>query len=131
MRPAMILTTAMFMALAACASGPTQPTAFNGEATARLGETARIGDVSIRPVEVVQDSRCPVDVQCIHAGFFHVRVEIRTAREARTEVMELRRGIALEDARSLRLTEVTPARRTAPEQGPLDYRMTFALGPGD
>ena len=131
MRPAMIPTIAISMALAACVSTPAPPIVFNGEATARLGETARIGDVSIRPIEVVQDSRCPVDVQCVHAGVFHVRVEIRTAREARTEVMELRRGIALEDARSLRLTEVTPPRRAEPDQGPLDYRMTFTLGPGD
>ena len=104
---------------------------FDGEASARIGETARIGDVAIRPLEVVEDSRCPVNVACIHAGFLRVRVEIRTASEHRTETMDLRQGIALADARSLRLSEVTPPRRTDMPQAPLDYRLTFTLGPGD
>lgn len=119
------------LALTACATAPGAPLVFNGEASARIGETARIGDVAIRPVEVLEDSRCPVDVDCVHAGFFRVRVEIQTAGEHRTETMELRHGIALEDARSLRLSDVTPPRRTDWAPAPHDYRLTFTLGPGD
>lgn len=121
------------LALTACAASTDGggPTVFNGQATAGLNQTAEIGDVRIRPLEVLEDSRCPVDVNCVHAGFFRVRVEIRTDRESRTEVMDWNRGLALEDARSLRLTEITPERRHEGPQDPRPYRLTFTLGPGD
>lgn len=119
-------------ALAACAAGPAGPggPVFNGEATARVGETVSIGDVRITPLEVVEDSRCPTGVMCVHAGFFRVRTEIRTASERRTEIVEWNRGIALSDARSLRITEITPPRPQGPIQ-PSAYRITYTLGPGD
>lgn len=121
------------LALTACAATPPggTPTVFDGQATGRLGETIRIGDVAIRPLEVLEDSRCPEDVNCVHAGFFRVRVEIRTDREQRTEVMDLRQGIALEDARRLALTGVAPGRRAQPPPDLRPYRLTFTLGPGD
>lgn len=120
--------------LAACAAGPAQPyrpTVFSGEATARLGQTVAIGDVRLTPLEVVEDSRCPAEVMCVHAGFFRVRTEIRTARESRTEIVEWNRGLALEDARSLRITRISPERSQASPSGPGSYRLTYTLGPGD
>jgi hypothetical protein len=33
-----------------------------------LGETVRVGTMTATPRAVVEDSRCPVDVQCIQAG---------------------------------------------------------------
>lgn len=120
-------------ALAACAAGPhggPGPSQFSGEAEGRLGEVIRLHDLSLTPLEVVEDSRCPAEVMCVHAGFFRVRVEIRSGSEVRTEVMELGRGIALEDARRLALSQVQP-RREGPATAPADYRLTFTLGPGD
>jgi len=128
MRLALLAT----LALTACATPPpSQPVVFDGSATARLGQTVRIGDVAIRPLEILDDSRCPADVQCVQAGFFRVRVNITTAHEDRTEIMQLGRGLALEDARSLRLTGVEPTRGGGPPPLPGTYRMTFTLGPGD
>jgi len=129
----MPLALCLVLSLGACASRPIPvgPTVFNGEATAGLNQTAVIGDVRIRPLEVLEDSRCPEDVNCVHAGFFRVRVEIHTAREARTEVMEWNRGLALEDARSLRLTAISPRQRHSEPPDPRPYRLTFTLGPGD
>ena len=36
--------------------------------TLAAGEERRIGSVLVRFVEVKSDSRCPSDVQCVHAG---------------------------------------------------------------
>lgn len=127
----MRLALISLLALGACATAPTGSTVFDGQATARLGQTVSIGDVHIRPLEVTEDSRCPVEVQCIHAGYFRVRVDIQTAQEHRTEVMELNRGLALSDARSLRLTAAAPARSQERRPARADYRLTFTLGPGD
>lgn len=40
----------------------------NSVAHARLGQVAVLGDVSIAPIEVLEDSRCPETVQCVWAG---------------------------------------------------------------
>ena len=47
-----------------------------GVVTARLGQTARLGDVSVRPIAVTEDSRCPHDVECVWAGRLRLRVSI-------------------------------------------------------
>jgi hypothetical protein len=35
---------------------------------AALGETVRVGPLLATPRSVVEDSRCPYNVQCVHAG---------------------------------------------------------------
>jgi hypothetical protein len=41
-----------------------------------LGETAQLGDVSVKFNEVLEDSRCPKDVTCIWAGRARVQLEV-------------------------------------------------------
>lgn len=53
------------LALAGCAAGQL---AAPGTAEARLGEIARLGDLAVRPLAVIEDSRCPRDVTCVWAG---------------------------------------------------------------
>jgi len=45
------------------------------------GETAAVEDLSLRFVTVVEDSRCPVGVQCIRAGEGRVQLALRAGRE--------------------------------------------------
>jgi hypothetical protein len=60
--------------LAACAApapapqAPPEPAPAPGVVLAGLGETARLGDVTVRPIAVLKDSRCPQDVECVWAG---------------------------------------------------------------
>ena len=87
--------------LTACAgppgqSRPADPGYFSGQATAGLDEAIRIANLRIIPLEIVEDSRCPADVQCVWAGRLVARVQIQSPDFAtRTEAMELDRGIAL------------------------------------
>jgi hypothetical protein len=129
----MRLALVSVLMLAACAGSPQPggPVHFNGEAMGGVGETIRLHDLSIRTTEVLEDSRCPAEVQCVWAGRVVVRAEIRGQGWSRTEDLELGRGIALEDARALRLSTVTPSRsQGAPPQAGA-YRLTWSLGPGD
>jgi len=41
-----------------------------------LGETAKIGDATVKFVQVLEDSRCPLDVTCIWAGRARVQLEV-------------------------------------------------------
>lgn len=64
--------------LAACAVVPppdATPPAPSGSAVA-LGEKVRVGDVTVTPVAVVEDSRCPINARCIWAGRLVVRTQI-------------------------------------------------------
>jgi hypothetical protein len=48
-----------------------------GVVAAGIGETADLGDgLSVRPIAVIEDSRCPGDVTCVWAGRLRVRVAI-------------------------------------------------------
>ena len=38
------------------------------EGPVRLGETAAVDGPRVRPDRIIEDSRCPLDVQCIQAG---------------------------------------------------------------
>lgn len=47
---------------------------WTGLKDARLGHVADLGEAIAQPVEVVEDTRCPEDVDCVDPG--HVRIRI-------------------------------------------------------
>ncbi|WP_236546266.1 hypothetical protein [Stenotrophomonas sp. 364] len=66
MRPG-ALSALMAISLVGCAAaGPVARTPIEGPV--RLGEIAAVDGPRVRPDRVIEDSRCPADVQCIHAG---------------------------------------------------------------
>ncbi len=57
---------------------PPPPPVMWGSATATIGfgGQAMLGGVRIRPMAVIEDSRCPVNVRCVWAGRLILAVEI-------------------------------------------------------
>jgi hypothetical protein len=51
------------------------------------GETAEVGGLSVRFAQVVEDSRCPLGVQCIRAGEAKIQLALRTGDQRRTVVL--------------------------------------------
>ena len=76
-----------------------------GTVTARLGEEVQIGDIRMRPIEVLEDSRCPIDVTCVWAGRVRVRVAVGGAG---APVMELNQSVTVPGGRRLTLVAVAP-----------------------
>lgn len=69
------LAALMAISLAGCAAGgpvASQPI----EGPVRLGEIAAVDGPRVRPDRVMEDSRCPADVQCIQAGRLIVRATV-------------------------------------------------------
>ncbi len=89
-----------------------------GSIILKLGEKGVFRNISIKPIEVVEDSRCPQDVQCIWAGTLRVRTEIVSGLGKSEMVIELGQSITTE-AEEVSLTEAT--------LGPEDYKFTFAV----
>ena len=64
--------------LAACQVVPapdSTPPAPQGS-TVALGQSVQVGDLSVTPVGVVEDSRCPVNARCVWAGRLVVQTRI-------------------------------------------------------
>ena len=116
------------LALSACVTAAPPDRGGPLVATTRIGEPVRVDGLRVVPLAVLEDSRCPVDVQCIQAGT--VRIDARIRREGRVEVrqMELRKPIQV-FGRELVLAEVRPERRSDREISPGDYRFTFEMRP--
>jgi hypothetical protein len=76
-RRALILVLALFAATSLASCAATVPVARTlAEGPVRLGEIAAVDGPKVRPDRVIEDSRCPADVQCIQAGRLVVRATV-------------------------------------------------------
>ena len=95
-------------------------------ATPGLGQTGLVGGLWLRPLEIVEDSRCPALVRCVWEGRLVVRTEIRGP--GGTQVRELELGIpqAVGENRVALISAQPP--KATPEPIPAAaYRFTYAV----
>lgn len=85
-----------------------------GTVTARLGEEVQVGNVRVRPLAILEDTRCPIDLDCVHGGSFRLRVAVSGVGE--TE-MQLWRPLAIPGGEPLRLIAAAPPRWHQPPPG--------------
>jgi hypothetical protein len=97
--------------------------------TAALNE--RISDfaVYITPLEVVSDSRCPADVQCIQAGEVVLKVKLEDATHSEIVTMHQGSPVAFGN-KHVALMNVTPAKSSKTAIKLSDYRFTFSVAYG-
>jgi len=105
---------------------PTRSVTPDGRITLALGEKGSIGSVSLTVREVLEDSRCPADVECVWAGRVRVRASIESALGTADQLFTIGEPVTTE-AESMTLIEVTPGKlSTVPiEEG--KYRFTFKV----
>ena len=78
----------------------------------RIGSEKAAGraNIKIKFIEMIEDSRCPRDVQCIQAG--NARVRVRVTRNGRAETLVLNSNMQPESAvfagYEFKLTALTP-----------------------
>ena len=111
------------LALAACVT-PISESTTTGTPTAGFGQTANVGPLRVRPVKLIEDSRCPSDVQCVWAGRITVQAEIDGGAGA--EVAPLTLGILLDLGRfSVMLVSAEPGKLAGKQIERANYRFTF------
>ena len=117
------ITLLALLALAACTTVPdSNPDIANGP-TAPLGEVANLDGITVRPLEVVEDSRCPASVQCVWAGRVRIRADIGGAG-----ARELTLGEPAEvGGGTLTLVDVRPGKREPGAISSRDYQFTFTF----
>jgi len=85
-----------------------------GTVPAHLNEEVQIGDLRVRPLEVLEDSRCPPDVSCVWAGRVRLRVAVSGVGEP---VMEIGQPVNVAGGRRLTLVAVAPLNWAHPPAG--------------
>ncbi len=119
------------LALAGCAAAPgsasdieppRRPPELPGVAYGEVNEEIRVGNLSVRPLAVVEDSRCPSNVACVWAGRVVLRVSV-SGMNGPTTISSIE-PLALPGGGTLVLESVWPPRvHGEPPAGP--YRFGF------
>jgi hypothetical protein len=97
-----------------------------GVVTAGLGGTARLGDVAVRPLAILEDSRCPQDVDCVHAGRLRLRVAIAPGPAAAE--LALDEAYRLPNGGRITLVVAAPERWFNPPPAGIDIRAPWRFG---
>ncbi|WP_343055262.1 hypothetical protein [Sphingomonas aerophila] len=114
---------ALLLLLAGCAS--VRPT----EGPVRLGQIAAVSGPRVRADRVIEDSRCPVNTQCVWAGRLVVRVTVLGGLWSRQIDLTLGTPVNVADGQ-LTLIAATPEPRTGQSSKALPYRFTFQFQGG-
>ena len=95
------------------------------EGPVRLGQIAAVNGPRVRADRVIEDSRCPSDVQCVQAGRLIVQVTVFGGGWSRRLDLQLGVPVNVADG-SLALIEASPLPQTARQRGSRQpYRFTF------
>ena|SRR5688500_13670275 len=109
------------LALASCASVPRREYA-NGP-TAPLNEVATLDGLTVRPLAVVEDSRCPINANCVWAGRVRLRAEVSGGG-----IRELTLGEPQTvNGGTLTLVDVRPSKRLPEAIASREYQFTFTF----
>ena len=92
----------------------------------RIGQGASKSGVTVIPREIVEDSRCPADVQCIQAGTVRLRSLLSSALGEGEQIFELGQPITTE-AEQVTLVRVEPEQTVVTSISPQEYRFYFEV----
>lgn len=95
-----------------------------GNVTLRLNELATFRDISIRPLLIEEDSRCPNDVQCIQAGTVRVKIAVVSGAGTSESVLKLGQVFTTE-GKAILLENVLPVKNSKVITTAGDYRFVF------
>ena len=115
------VTLLALLALASCGTVPQREYA-NGP-TAPLNEVATLDGLTVRPIAVLEDSRCPASVQCVWAGRVRISAEVSGAG---TRELTLGESLTVSGG-TLTLVDVRPSKRTPEAIAPREYQFTFTF----
>jgi hypothetical protein len=95
------------------------------------GERVQVDGPAVTPVEVLEDSRCPADVQCVWAGRLRLRTTIHLGAGDRTRELVLGEPVPVADGLlELAGAWVEPATGAGVAITPADYRFAFRFDGG-
>jgi hypothetical protein len=112
--------------LAACVSTPLPEPIADGQPVG-LGETVQVGSLLATPRAVTEDSRCPVNVQCVWAGRVIVRTRIDGSGWSETVPLTFGEAYATHGT-TITLVSVRPDKYAQRDIPSAEYRFIFDGG---
>ena len=91
-----------------------------------LKQMAQFDGVSITPLEILEDSRCPVDVQCIWAGTSKVLLQTVSGLGTSTDTLALGDSLTTE-AERITFLSIMPERVSTETAKEDEYLLTFEV----
>ncbi|MFA6094688.1 MAG: hypothetical protein WC757_02265 [Candidatus Paceibacterota bacterium] len=98
-----------------------------GDITLGIGQKALVGAVNVTLNAIVQDSRCPVDVQCIQAGTVTANITLNTGAFSETRSISSNERPYLFNGHYISIASVTPMRYSEREISLSAYYITFHI----
>lgn len=114
-------------ALSACVSLPGAHS--SDPANARIGQSVYVDGPIVKPVSVIEDSRCPKEVQCVWAGRVRVKMLWMRADGPREFILSTDGPTPIADG-SMTLSNVRPERRKNGKVDSDDYRFSLSFADG-
>ena len=126
-----LLALPALASLTACASGSSQAIvdhlpASQGTAVP-LGKAVEVGDLVAKPLEIVEDSRCPENARCVWAGRLIVRTRLGTGQWSETANLVLGEPHVTHGF-TIRLVSGQPEKQADRATPPEAYRFAFEQG---
>ena len=94
-----------------------------------IGETKYVGGIKITLNSIVSDSRCPIDVQCIQAGWVTANVTLLSDTDKETADMSSNKPPKAFDSFEVSIAEVRPVRISTLTPTPDSYKIVFEVEP--
>ncbi len=102
------------------------PDADTASVLTTVGQKMTALNVSITPVKVLEDSRCPEDVQCIQAGRARISAKIESAEGSSTEEMEVGETIQF-GSYAIKFDALNPTPKSSGSVPSSSYRFVFTV----
>lgn len=98
----------------------------NVELTLALNQSSSLLGIQITPKDLIEDSRCPTDVNCIQAGTVRVRASLTDgeSQQERTFVLGQAQNIF---GKEIILQSVLPIKISTKQVKTADYRFVFVI----
>ncbi len=103
------------------------PSTTGSDITLKIEEKKIVGDLSLTFSDILQDSRCPVDVQCIQAGSVNVSVTLSKDNNTQTMTLSSDKAFLIFGGYSISIKNVLPIKKSTAMLTGGDYIITFHI----
>jgi len=121
---ALLLTFAVLLNFTfASAQTPEQIAIRNGEQ-----KVTNTGRITIKFLELIEDSRCPADVNCVWAGIAKIKVQLnKNGKAAIVELNTQNERSTVFQGHTVTLTDLQPRQSTTSKYSPSAYSATLTV----
>jgi hypothetical protein len=92
-----------------------------------VGQNVKVGTLGITLDSIVEDSRCPSDVQCVWAGRVGVKLSLLNGTKSESVNLSPNQDAYLFDNYSIKIVSVDPVPKSGKEISVGEYRVTVSV----